>query len=108
MAKNGTHKKDSAAKRKLGDEWADWDGSVEETSADTDGRVFIGLAMATIIILLGLTALFGWLIYPRLDQIGHILGTTFNFLYLALAMILILWLEQLLFIFQDAGWFLLL
>jgi hypothetical protein len=92
MAKDGTHKKDSAAKRKLGDEWADWDGRVEESSSDTDGRIFIGLAMATILILLGLTALFGWLIYPRLDQIGHILGTTFNFLYLALATILILWL----------------
>ena len=78
--------------RKLGDEWADWNGRVEDISADTDARVFIGLAMGAIVVILGLTALFGWLIYPRLSQMGHIFGTVFNIFYFTLAAILLLWL----------------
>jgi hypothetical protein len=79
-------------RRRLGDEWADWDGRVEEASADTDGRVFIGVAIASVIAILGVTALFGWLIYPRLNQIGDILGTIFNVLYFSLAAVLVAWL----------------
>jgi len=93
MADKGTHKKDdSAANRKLGDEWADWDGRIESASTDTDSRVFIGVAIATIVIILALTALFGWLIYPRLNQIGHVLGRAFNIFYFTLSAILVLWL----------------
>ena len=90
MAKNeSTEKKD----RKLGDEWADWDGTIKKyVSTDTDPRVFIGLSFATIAIILGLTALFGWLIYPRLDQLGSIFGRLFNIGYYALAAILLIWL----------------
>ncbi len=79
-------------RRRLGDEWADWDGRVGEASTDTDGRVFIGVSLATIVVILGLTALFGWLIYPRLNQIGHFLGTVFNVLYFSLAAVLVGWL----------------
>lgn len=78
--------------RKLGDEWADWDGSVE-ISAETDGRVFIGVAGGAIFLILGVTALLGWSIYPRLDQMGHYLGPIFNYIYIALAAILISWLS---------------
>ena len=78
--------------RKLGDEWADWDGSSEQLSSDTNARVFIGLAMTAIIVILGATALFGWLISPRLSQMGHIYGTLFNILYLGLSAVLVLWL----------------
>ncbi|MCP4566093.1 MAG: DUF116 domain-containing protein [FCB group bacterium] len=78
--------------RKLGDEWADWNGRVEDISADTDARVFIGLAMGAIVVVLGLTALFGWLIYPRLSQMGHIYGSVFNGLYFTMAAILFVWL----------------
>lgn len=92
MGEKNTKKEVSPARRKLGDEWADWDGQVEEISSDTDGRIFIGVAIATIVIILGLTAIFGWLIYPRLDQIGHFLGNAFNILYFSLAVVLILWL----------------
>jgi hypothetical protein len=92
MAEKSAKNPDAEARRKLGDEWADWDGQVGDTSTDTDGRVFIGAAMATIVIILGATALFGWLIYPRLDQMGNIFGKVFNILYLALASVLILWL----------------
>jgi len=92
MTDKGVEKNEAAAKRKLGDEWADWDGRVTETSSDTDGRVFIGVAIATIVVILGIAALFGWLIYPRLDQIGDILGRAFNIFYLTLSGVLVLWL----------------
>lgn len=84
--------RNTAPGRKLGDEWADWNGRVEETSADTDGRVFIGLAIAAIAVILGVTALFGWLIYPRLNQIGTVAGRVFNGFYFTLVAILLLWL----------------
>jgi hypothetical protein len=79
-------------KRRLGDEWADWDGQLQATSAETDSRVFIGLSLATIMVILGATALFGWLISPRLQQIGPLVGIVFSYLYYALAAILIAWL----------------
>jgi len=79
--------------RRLGDEWADWDGSVGEyISTDTDPRIFIGLSFAAIAVLLGLTALFGWLIYPRLGQIDPYLKTAYNVSFFILAAVLILWL----------------
>lgn len=92
MADDSAQQQPSTPRRKLGDEWADWDGRVDDTSADTDGRVFIGLSMAAIAAILGITALFGWLIYPRLDQIGHVVGDIFNILYFVLAAVLVLWL----------------
>jgi hypothetical protein len=92
MAGEKQRDKDPTAGRRLGDEWADWDGRIEETSTDTDGRVFIGLAIATIAAILGATALFGWLIYPRLNQINEIFGNIFNGLYFTLAAVLIFWL----------------
>jgi len=79
-------------RRRLGDEWADWDGQIENISADTDGRVFIGVSIATIVAILGLTALLGWLIYPRLDQIGAVARTAFTAVYGLLAAILLVWL----------------
>lgn len=92
MAESSKPKFEKKVDRKLGDEWADWDGSVE-ISAETDGRVFIGVAVAAISLILGLTALFGWSIYPRLNQLGQYLGPLFNYLYIALAAILMTWLS---------------
>lgn len=86
-------KKTKKVDRKLGDEWADWDGKVQEyVSTDTDPRVFIGLSFATILVILGVTALFGWLIYPRLTQLGSVYGQLFTISYYSLAAILLLWL----------------
>ncbi|MCK5126934.1 MAG: DUF116 domain-containing protein [candidate division Zixibacteria bacterium] len=79
--------------RKLGDEWANWDGQVvQNISTDTDPGVFIGLSIATILAILGLTALFGWLIYPRLNQLGNIYGEVFIVVYFSLAIVLTIWL----------------
>lgn len=81
-----------AGDRKLGDEWADWDGSGTEGSSDADPRVFIGLAIAATVMVLSVTALFGWLIYPRLNELGPLAGAVFNTIYIVLAAILTLWL----------------
>ena len=101
MAEDDVHSEHSGSdKRRLGDEWADWDGRVGEVSAETDARVFIGLAMATIIVILGMTALLGWFIYPRLIQIGDFFSKAFTVGYVALASVLVVWL--LLFIWGSA------
>ncbi len=92
MGNKKTSGENLLADRKLGDEWADWDGKVVDITADTDGRVFIGLAFASIIAILGISALFIWLIYPRISQLGEFFGTALNLTYLVLAAILFLWL----------------
>ena len=92
MTGDPAHRQTSADDRKLGDEWVDWDGRPGDVSADTDGRVFVGLAMATMAFILGLTALFGWLVHPRISQIGHIFWTIVSISYFAGAALLILWL----------------
>ncbi len=85
-------KEQPGSDRRLGEEWFDWDGHTDAVSADTDGRVFIGLAFATIIVILGGTALFAWLISPRLLQIGPGVRLGFDILCFALAGFFILWL----------------
>lgn len=92
MTGKGVHEDPQPSRRKLGDEWVDWDGRVEETSADTDGRVFVGLAMASIVCILAVTGLLGWLISPRLHQLGRVPAAVFKFGYLALAGVLVVWL----------------
>jgi hypothetical protein len=93
MADDRDHRENAVTeKRRLGDEWADWDGRIEDVPTDTDGRVFIGVAMATIAAILGLTAILGWLIYPRLDQIGAVARISFTGVYVLLAVVLLVWL----------------
>lgn len=92
MPEKRTTHKTPVSDRKLGDEWADWDGQAIEISADTDGRVFIGLAFASIVVILTVTALFIWLIYPRVNQLDPLLGSILSISYFVLAAILFLWL----------------
>ena len=92
MSGKGIHEDSPSYRRKLGDEWVDWDGRVDDASADTDGRVFVGLAMASIVFILGVTALLWWLISPRLHQIGQVPAAIFKYGYLVLAGVLVLWL----------------
>ncbi len=55
--------------RRLGDEWADWDGQQGEDSArlDADRRVFIGFAFLCLVCLLSAVGVFFYMIYPRLQ-----------------------------------------
>lgn len=92
MAKDEIKQPSDIDKRKLGDEWADWDGRIREVSSDAEAGVFIGLAIGTIAAILGFSALFVWLVYPRLVQIGNVLAQVTIFLYFGLATILLLWL----------------
>ncbi|MEE9443982.1 MAG: DUF116 domain-containing protein [candidate division Zixibacteria bacterium] len=77
--------------RRLGDEWVGWDGEIVN-STDADPRIFVGMAMAAIAAILGVTALFVWLIYPRLVQMSSMAGPIMNFSYFAFASILVAWL----------------
>ena len=63
-----TGKSKSKADRKLGDEWADWDGKQESTEADYRLFVWISVLAGGVVVTGG--AIFLWLIWPRLQQFG--------------------------------------
>lgn len=88
MSEKDTHEK---IDRRLGEEWVDWDGQVE-SSTDADPRIFIGISIGTIVVILGITALFIWLIYPRLIQMSSMAGPIINISYFTFATILFSWL----------------
>jgi hypothetical protein len=71
--------------RKLGDEWVDWKGNIQnnEKIANTGKRIFLGVLLITII-LIGSLALFIWyMITPRLSQYHPSLPAIFGiFLFL--------------------------
>lgn len=59
----------STADRKLGDEWQDWEGGVEEQGFDERSGLFVGLAAVGMALgLMGIAALW-YLILPRLTQL---------------------------------------
>jgi len=91
--KSSTKKRD----RRLGDEWLDWDGKTIQESAESDYRVFLGLAVLSTIAVITAAGLFLWLIYPRLTGAGELLPKLFSVLFLIFAGILVAWL--LLFVF---------
>ncbi|UCD17449.1 MAG: DUF116 domain-containing protein [Candidatus Zixiibacteriota bacterium] len=78
--------------RKLGDEWADWDGKQKTESCETDYRIFLGIAVISTIVLIMLSALFLWLIYPRLASMGTLVADLFSVIFLAFCGILLAWL----------------
>lgn len=80
------------ADRKLGDEWLDWDGSVKTEETETDYRVFLGIAVIAIALLIILAGAFLWLIYPRLMAMSSMLPQLFAFAYLTFSAVLVLWL----------------
>lgn len=54
--------------RKLGDEWADWNGRPEEAAAlDEDRRVFVGYAFLCLVAMVLAALLTVYMIYPRLE-----------------------------------------
>jgi len=64
-----------ARDRKLGDEWVDWDGSLEDSQGnlDEDQRVFIGFAFLCLLALIAAAFIFFYMIYPRLEGWHHLL-----------------------------------
>lgn len=76
----------------LGDEWKNWDGKTRPESTEADYRVFLGLAVLSIVILILSAWLFLWLIYPRLVSTGSFMPKMFSGIFLVFAGALVLWL----------------
>jgi hypothetical protein len=80
-----------ARDRKLGDEWLDWDGSIEKTDPARK-RLFVGVAALAVAAIIGL--LYGalWLIQPRLMDISPSLYAIVRSVSYAVSAIIGLWL----------------
>lgn len=78
--------------RKLGDEWADWDGTGGAESTETDYRVFVGIAIISTIVLVMAAGLFLWLIHPRLMSMGMVVADTISMVFFAFCGIVLAWL----------------
>jgi len=76
QAASGEDTAQSKKDRRLGDEWADWDGTRGEGEGvlDEDRRVFIGFACLSLLGLITIGALFFYMIYPRLEGWHHYLA----------------------------------
>jgi len=95
MSDAETSAKDKKPDRKLGDEWLEWDGRSEST--ETNKRVFIGLAGVSIVLLIGLAALFFWLILPRMLSLGWYWPEIAATVVLGFTILLVLWIAALTF-----------
>jgi hypothetical protein len=62
--------------RKLGDEWAEWNGCIDEKEVDFNAgkRLFIGFALLALIILSAGALLFWYLIQPRILELSSLLA----------------------------------
>ena len=82
-----------ARDRRLGDEWADWDGRVgeQETNLDEDQRVFVGYAFLCLLAVIAGAALFIYMIYPRLEGWHHIIARSIIALLLLICAAMVLW-----------------
>jgi len=80
--------------RKLGDEWAEWDGTVSETNMNVEAgkRLFIGFALISIILISLGAFLFWYLIEPRLNELSVQLANIFKYIILGVVIFLFVWL----------------
>ncbi|HUU30140.1 MAG TPA: DUF116 domain-containing protein [archaeon] len=71
-----TTDKPSGKDRKLGDQWADWNGHLENIDAriDEDRRVFIGFAFLSLVAMITAAFLIFYMIYPRLEGWSYLLA----------------------------------
>lgn len=86
--KNNRSTKD---RRVLGDEWIDWDGTVEESLIHTQNKLFLWVSVLSVIAIIGLVFLFSWLIQPRLMELSPAFAQIVNYSVLIFAGILVLW-----------------
>jgi hypothetical protein len=79
--------------RKLGDEWADWDGTAVggETVCDEDRRVFIGFAFLCLVAMILSSFFIFYMIYPRLAGWNHILARGVMVLLILASLAVALW-----------------
>jgi len=78
--------------RKLGDEWIGWDGKLTSTdlSVETGKRLFLGLAILSILLLILSVLLFWYLIEPRVSQLNTRLAQSFRFIIYGLIVVLLI------------------
>jgi len=82
----------TAADRKLGNEWSDWDGAVEsQWELNEDQRVFIGFAFLALLFVLLCGGLIYYMIAPRLEGWHHLLATVVLVSLLAAGVAVLLW-----------------
>jgi hypothetical protein len=80
-----------AADRKLGDEWLDWDGSIERTDP-VRKRLFASVAALAVAVVICVVFAILWLIEPRLIEIDPALYTTVKWVAYAFCAVVALWL----------------
>lgn len=79
--------------RKLGSEWAEWDGCVlEHVDSDSGKRLFIGLSALAFVVLTALAGLGWYLIQPRLAQLSSIVTIGLSIIILTLVVLFAFWL----------------
>ena len=77
--------------RKLGDEWVDWDGTIDRTGPVRKGT-FVGIAALAIAFLIGAVYFILWLIEPRLIEISPVLCSVLNWAAHIFMAVIALWL----------------
>jgi len=82
------------ADRKLGDEWAEWDGCLDEHDFNVDARkrLFISFSLFAFLLLCGIALLFWYLIQPRIIELSSILANWISFFILGLMVLFFFWL----------------
>ena len=79
--------------RKLGDEWKNWDGSVEnnERISRAGKRIYMGVLLLSIIIGGGFGFLIWYMIFPRLEQFHPSLPLVIGLLIFSIWLLIALW-----------------
>ncbi|HER00607.1 MAG TPA: hypothetical protein ENO22_14820, partial [candidate division Zixibacteria bacterium] len=87
-AQEGNSKK---SRRVLGDEWIDWDGSIEESLVNTQKKLFLWVSVLGVFATIAAVFLFTWLIHPRLIELSPVAGEIVIYIVFAFAALLVLW-----------------
>jgi uncharacterized protein len=73
MTESEPESKAKTADRRLGDEWVDWNDSLDPAEAEVDEKLgtFLALAAASILILIAVIQVSWYLAKPRIEQFSH-------------------------------------
>ena len=78
-------------RRKLGDEWIDWDGSASEPDASESSRTFLALSLLVFTVFIGIVFMFWYLVLPRFELFGRNWAVFLTVLMGAAVLVLVLW-----------------
>lgn len=91
MSKGRAESTNRKQDRKLGDEWADWDGRIEHNPPSRKG-IFVGVAALVIAVLIGAVYAALWLIEPRIVSLSPTLFDVIEWGAWIFSGIIVLWL----------------